>query len=29
MGDNFFHSFVMVGGLMYVAIFGAGDRRVA
>jgi putative oxidoreductase len=23
MVDNFFHSFVMVGGLMYVAVFGA------
>jgi putative oxidoreductase len=29
MVDNFFHSFVMVGGLMYVVIFGAGDRRAA
>ena len=27
MVDNFFHSFVMVGGLMYVVIFGAGDRK--
>ena len=29
MVDNFFHSFVMVGGLMYLEILGAGDRRVA
>ena len=26
MVDNFFHSFVMVGGLMYVVVFGAGNR---
>jgi uncharacterized membrane protein YphA (DoxX/SURF4 family) len=26
MVDNFFHSFVMVGGLMYVVVFGAGDE---
>ena len=26
MVDNFFHSFVMVGGLMYVVVFGAGAR---
>jgi putative oxidoreductase len=25
MVDNFFHSFVMVGGLMYVVVFGAGS----
>jgi putative oxidoreductase len=25
MVDNFFHSFVMVGGLMYVVVFGAGN----
>ena len=24
MVDNFFHSFVMVGGLIYVFVFGAG-----
>jgi putative oxidoreductase len=24
MVDNFFHSFVMVGGLMYVVVYGAG-----
>jgi putative oxidoreductase len=24
MVDNFFHSFVMVGGLLYVFVFGAG-----
>jgi putative oxidoreductase len=27
MVDNFFHSFVMVGGLLYVFIFGAGHPR--
>jgi putative oxidoreductase len=27
MVDNFFHSFVMVGGLLYVVMFGAGDHR--
>lgn len=26
MIDNFFHHFVMIGGLMYVVVFGAGDR---
>lgn len=26
MVDNFFHSFVMVGGLMYVVVFGAGQN---
>jgi uncharacterized membrane protein YphA (DoxX/SURF4 family) len=29
MVDNFFHSFVMVGGLMYVVVFGAGTRADA
>jgi putative oxidoreductase len=29
MVDNFFHSFVMVGGLMYVVVFGAGVGRAA
>lgn len=26
MIDNFFHHFVMIGGLMYVVVFGAGTR---
>lgn len=27
MVDNFFHSFVMIGGLLYVVVFGAGHNR--
>lgn len=26
MVDDFFHHFVMAGGLIYVVVFGAGDR---
>jgi putative oxidoreductase len=29
MVDNFFHSFVMVGGLLYVFVFGAGPMPSA
>ena len=28
MVDNFFHSFVMVGGLMYVVVYGADISAV-
>lgn len=29
MIDNFFHHFVMIGGLMYVVVFGPGDGVAA